>query len=352
MDAVIIAGGLGTRLHPLTLKYPKTLIPFLDRPLITYLLDLVEQVECERLVLAVGHLRDELRDYFAGANANGRAQQPLLCAVKEVLFADENEPLGTGGALANAIRQLKLEGPLLVLNGDIVTDLAPSSLLSTQQRHHAPAVVAGYRVPNPQAFGLLHAERDDRVVSFDEKSENPGDPPYIVNTGIYYLGTPVVQELTAREGAFSLERDYFPGLVARGGLFLHRHGGFWSDVGALESYFNTQFAILRYWLTIGRENFGGSRDNFFLFKDLIYIHQGSQMGTDCELFHRVIVMGEAEIGDGCHLRDTIVLPGAKLRRNCSLSTVIVDRGTSLPPGTKAEHAVIGAKHQEPFFPHP
>lgn len=352
MDAVIIAGGLGTRLYPLTLAYPKTLVPLLDRPLVAYLLDLVEQAECVRVVFAVGHLRDELRDYFAHREEMRTEPKPPGSSAPAVFFSEEEEPLGTGGALSNAIRQLSIEGPLLVLNGDIVTDLVPASLISTQQRHRAPAVVTGYRVPNPEGLGLLRVEEDSRIVFFDEKSEHPGAAPYTINAGVYFLDTPVVHELATREGAFSLERDYFPGLAERGELLLHRHGGFWSDVGTLESYFNAQFAILRHWFTIGRENFAGTRGDFSLFKDLIYLHQQAQLDKNCELIHRVIVMAGAELGKGCRLQDTIVLPAARLNKGCHLTTAIVDRGTSLPPETRGENVVFSGKHREPFFPHP
>ncbi len=352
MDAVIIAGGLGTRLYPLTLAYPKSLIPLLDRPLVGYLLDLAARAGCERVVLAVGHLRDELRDWLMDEERQAEGDRAHGLSAPQVSFAEEHEPLGTGGAVTNAVRQLNLSGPLLVLNGDIVTDLEPRSLLATHERGGALATLVGYQVPEPKSFGLLRVGDEGRITSFQEKSEHPGDPPYVINAGIYYLDTAAVDMLAAREGAFSMEREFFPQLAHQGKLMVHRHGGFWSDVGTVESYFDTQFAILRYWFTIGRENFAGTRDDFSLFKDLIYLHQQAKMGAGCELFHRVIVMAGAELGEGCHLQDTMVLPGARVGEGCALTTSIVDRGTSVPPSTRAENTVFSGKHQEPFFPHP
>ncbi|OPX21212.1 MAG: hypothetical protein B1H03_07425 [Planctomycetales bacterium 4484_113] len=304
MDAVIIAGGLGTRLYPLTLAYPKSLIPLLDRPLVGYLLDLAARAGCERVVLAVGHLRDELRDWLMDEERQAEGDRAHGLSAPQVSFAEEHEPLGTGGAVTNAVRQLNLSGPLLVLNGDIVTDLEPRSLLATHERGGALATLVGYQVPEPKSFGLLRVGDEGRITSFQEKSEHPGDPPYVINAGIYYLDTAAVDMLAAREGAFSMEREFFPQLA---------HS---------------------------------------LFKDLIYLHQQAKMGAGCELFHRVIVMAGAELGEGCHLQDTMVLPGARVGEGCALTTSIVDRGTSVPPSTRAENTVFSGKHQEPFFPHP
>lgn len=352
MDAVIIAGGLGTRLYPLTLAYPKILIPLLDRPLVSYLLDLTERAGCERVILAAGHLSDELKEHFSNRSDEREAAGTISGPAPPVVFAEEEEPLGTGGAVANAVRQEKVSGPLLVFNGDIVTDLEPRSLVGTHERCGGSAALVGYRVRDAKGFGLLRVDDDGRIAAFEEKSERPGDPPYVINAGIYYLDSEAVGRLASKQGAFSLERDFFPELAEQGQLFAHRHGGFWADVGTLESYFNTQFAVLRYWFTIGRENLGGMRSDFSLFKDFIYLHQNAKLGKKCELFHRVIVMDGAELGDGCWLRDVVVLPGARIGVGCRLATAIVDRGTQVPSGTDAENVVFSGAAREPFFPHP
>ncbi len=336
MEAVVIAGGFGTRLYPLTLKRPKSLLPFLDRPLIEYQMDLAREAGCERVFAATGHLSADIEAYVNS------------CGV-DVHLVEEDEPLGTGGAVAQALRTAQMEPPVMVLNGDIVCDIAPRSLLATHERLGGWMTIVAAEVPDASSLGTLTIDEAGRLAAFDEKlPDEAGDQPTPVNAGIYLLGDEACGDLVSREGAFSLEQDFFPELTRRGLIRAHRHKGFWRDVGTLDSYFKTQFDVLGYFLTMGRENFAGDRDDFSLFRDFIYIHQDAKLGDNCDLFHRVILMRGAQLGDSCHLRNCIVLPGGIVGKKCKLESVIVDSDTAISDSTEADFRVFSGDREEAF----
>ena len=336
MEAVIIAGGYGTRLYPLTLTRPKSLLPFLDRPIIAYQMDLILEARCEKICAATGHLSTDIETYVNECGFN-------------VHQVEEDEPLGTGGAVALALRSAQLQPPVIALNGDIVCDIAPRSLLETHERSGSWLTIAAADVVDASGLGALTTNEDGKLLAFDEKpSVENGDDRTLVNAGIYLLGDEACDDLVSRKGAFSLERDVFPELARKGLVHVHRHKGFWRDVGTLESYFRTQFDVLGYFLTMGRENFAGDRDDFALFRDFIYIHQDAQLGSNCDLFHRVILMRGAQVGDDCFLRNCIILPGAIVGSGCKLESIIVDSSTTIPDGTKTESRIFSHDREEVF----
>jgi len=338
MDAVILSGGQGTRLYPLTLKRPKSTMDFLDRPLVDYQLDLVEQAGCKTVALALGHMSEAVENTCRSYNGRARME-----------FVSEDKPLGTGGALANALQQAELNGPVMVVNGDIICDLAPRSLLETHERAGAFITLVGAPVRNPEAFGLLSIDEQGLVTAFTEKTaRQPASGPSHVNAGIYLLSAAATAAVKSESGSFSLESDFFPEMAARGRIAAHLHQGFWRDVGTLESYFNAHFDVLAYFLMMGTANFGGKRPNYSLFRDLIYLHDSVSLGDKCDLFHRVVLMAEAKLAANCHLRNCILLPGTELGEGCTVETALIDRGTVLPAGAEVQNEVRSGDRKEPF----
>ncbi len=221
MDAVLLAGGLGTRLYPLTRRTPKSLLPFLDRAIIEYQLDIAAEAGCESVIAAAGHMAGQLAEYAEYSS--------LLYSCVE-----EECPLGTGGAIANAVRAKNLRGPLFVLNGDVICDLAPRSLLATAEKLGTLATIVGAQVIDPAEFGTLEVENTGKLASFREKEASPISGERVsVNAGIYYLHREAVRRLAEVDGTFSMENDFFPMLASEGEIGVHSHNGFWRDIGTL-----------------------------------------------------------------------------------------------------------------------
>lgn len=336
MDAIILAGGLGTRLYPLTLSTPKSLLPFLDRAIIEYQIDIACEAGCERIVAASGHMSEMISEY-------------ALCTDLGIECVQEDSPLGTGGAIANVIRDKGLRGPLLALNGDILCDIAPRSLVATAEALGTPATITAAPVEDATAYGTLEIDKTGMLKAFREKdAAAKHEKRSMINAGIYYLDQRAVKRLACTEGAFSMETDFFPALAEEGAVGVHIHNGFWRDIGTLELYFKTHFDILGYFLMMGAANFGGKRGDFALFKDFIYLHNQTVLGAECDLYHRVVLMKGAEVGEKSHLRNCILLPGARIGKGCKLETVIVDTGYTVPDGANISNKVLSPAHEEPF----
>ncbi len=345
MDAVIIAGGLGTRLFPLTLSIPKSLIPFLDLPLIVYPMAVAREMDCKSIAIAGGHLSEMLKSRlssFVGLSPDDSLASEGNLTLK---FVEEKEPLGTGGALANAIQSLCLVPPILVMNGDVITDVSAREFLSFHKKRGTSATLLCSQVSVPERYGAIEVSGGS-VTSFREKGERIGEPPYFVNAGIYIFEEDAVRRTTSISGAFSLEEVIFPALAKEGKLSAFSHQGLWQDVGTLASYFRTQFDVLGYWLTRGREKFLGDREDFSLFRDFVYIHKEAKIGRGTDLFHRVIVMKGAEIGSGCRLQNVIALPYSRVGNGCNLTSVTVDSETVVPNDTVASDRIFSKDRAE------
>lgn len=221
MRAVVLVGGEGTRLRPLTETTPKPLLPFMNRPFLHHALDLLAAHGVHEVVLSSPYLEEEFRSFL-----DERRGEP------EITWIHEREPLGTCGAVVGA-RDL-LDDTFLVCNGDILTDLDLTSMAAFHRERGAAATIALTRVEDARPFGLVDREEDGRVRAFREK---PRDPiPGDVNAGTYVL-EPRALEGIPRDVPVSIERETFPDLIGRGEpVFGFLAEAYWRDLGTPESY--------------------------------------------------------------------------------------------------------------------
>ena len=214
---LVLAGGLGTRLRPLTESLPKVLVPVRGRPFIDYLLEELARQGARRFVLSVGHLAGAVEAHLGDGGRLG-------C---EVRYAREDAPLGTGGAIRDALPLL--EETFVVANGDTLLELELDALLERHRREAAPATLAVVRVPDRGRYGAVHVE-EGRVVRFDEKRVGAG--PGLINGGVCVLSRSAFAG-EAPDGPFSLERDLLPRWLGR--IAAHETDGFFVDMGTHEA---------------------------------------------------------------------------------------------------------------------
>src|SRR6185295_18742725 len=225
MKAVILAGGEGTRLRPLTLTTPKPVVPVVDRPFLRHQLDLLASAGVHEIVFSVAYRPENVQAVFGDGRALGR----------RIHYAIEDTPLGTGGAVKNA--EPHLDDVTVVFNGDVLTDVDLPAVVRGHRESGARATLVLTPVPNPAAYGLVETDPSGRVTRFIEK---PTDPSQIttdtINAGIYVLDTSTLALMPAAQN-LSIERVFFPGLLGRGDLvraWVHR--GYWIDIGTPEKY--------------------------------------------------------------------------------------------------------------------
>lgn len=314
MQAVILIGGLGTRLRPLTCDIPKPLLPLVNRPFLEYQFDILRSHGIKDVVLCTSYRKD----LFRQALKDGRRHGMRLSYVHEKL------PMGTGGALKNAAPQLK--GPAVVLNGDVLNALDVSAFLRSHRKNRADISIALTRVKDPTLYGLVETADDGRVKRFIEKPSWDEIRTNTVNAGAYVFERHVL-DLIPPKINHSLERSLFPQLLGGGSrLYGFVTAGYWIDIGTVEKYLQVHLDILKHaapFAIAARTKRGG-----------VHLGRSPRLGRELTLSTE---SGAIVIGDGCALNDFARLIGPV----CLGPRCVVGKGAQLENCVVLEGAVIG-----------
>jgi mannose-1-phosphate guanylyltransferase len=326
MQAIVLVGGEGTRLRPLTSDVPKPAVTLVDRPFLAYAIEWLAAHGVSEVVLACGFLPDVLREALDGEE--GRAGV-------EITYVAEPEPLGTAGAIGFAAAALgdRLEDRFLALNGDVLADLDLSALVRTHEERGARATIGLHPVPDSSAYGLVRCDEEGRVLEFLEKTGEavPGE----INAGAYVLDRSVL-DLVPSGQAVSIEREVFPRLVGEGlhGLLLD---GYWMDIGTPERYLQASWDILE-----GRvETRVEATDPGRLVAADATIASGAKLGP------RAVVSAGCELADGAEVEDSVLLDGCMVGAEARVQGSILAPGATVDPGAQLVNAVIGRNERVP-----
>lgn len=321
MKAVILAGGEGTRLRPLTLSTPKPVVPVVDRPFLRHQLDLLATVGVTEVVFSVAYRPDRVEAVFGDGSSIGRS----------IRYAVEETPLGTGGAVKNAEPQL--DGTTIVFNGDVLTDVDLPRVVSEHRTSGAAATLVLTPVPNPSAYGLVEIDPTGRILRFVEKPEPSQITTDTINAGIYVLETRTLGLMPAGV-RHSIERAFFPTLLSRGDLVrAHVHRGYWIDIGTPEKYLQVHRDVLegRFPVALDGAPTGGG-----------IVHPTARIAPDTRLAGPFYVGPDCTVGPGAEVgpgavltRDVTLAPGASVRDS------VVWAGSSVGPGSRVEGALLG-----------
>lgn len=311
MQAVILVGGEGTRLRPLTETIPKPLLPFMNRPFLDHVLDHLAAHGIDRVILSSSYLESEFREHLAR-----RSEGPA------VMWITEEEPLGTSGAIAGA--RDHLDGTFVVLNGDVLTDLDLGSVIAFHRERGAVATIALTRVEDARRYGLVDHDRDGRVRGFREKPPDriPGD----INAGTYVL------EPRALDGVppgvmVSIERETFPALIDAGEpVYGYRSDDYWRDLGTPADYLEAHLDALSG--KIGR------RVAAPLVGEGADVDPRASVGTDVVLGPRVVV------GAGAALARSVVHADGVIGRDAVIEGSILGPRTEVEPGARVTDSVL------------
>jgi NDP-sugar pyrophosphorylase family protein len=225
MKAILLAGGKGTRLRPLTVHTPKPIVPIFNRPFLHYQIDLVKRVpEIDEVILSLNYQPDLIQEVFGDGAAAG----------VRLRYVVEPTPLGTGGAIKYAAAGVR--DPVVVFNGDVLTEVDLAAVVDLHRARRARATIVLTPVDNPTAYGLVETGPDGHVRRFLEKPTPEDVTTNHINAGIYVLEPDTFDRIP--DGvAWSIERAYFPSLVERGETFVaYVYTGYWIDIGAPASY--------------------------------------------------------------------------------------------------------------------
>jgi mannose-1-phosphate guanylyltransferase len=338
MQALILVGGEGTRLRPLTQTVPKPVIPLVDRPFIRYMIDWLSRHGVDDIVMACGFLAAGVRDVL-GEGGNGGPR---------LRYVEEPETRGTAGAIKFAERFL--DERFLALNGDVLTDLDITALIELHEVRDAVATLALYPVDDPSAYGLVRRRGDGEIVEFVEKPDPDQIDTDEISAGAYVLQRSVL-DLIPVDREVSIEREVFPELVGEG-LYGLRLPGYWMDIGTPERYLEASWDILerRVETEVGERIGDGG----------VLIENDTRLAYDAEvarpafveerasLADRARVGPRAVLGRGCEIGDRAAVEGSVLHRGCRIGSQARVEGAIVAAGvevgdaaTVREGAVVG-----------
>jgi NDP-sugar pyrophosphorylase family protein len=333
LRAVILAGGEGTRLRPLTLALPKPVVPVVDRPFLRHQLDLLSRIGVDDVVFSIAYQPDRVRAVFGEGAAVG----------KRIRYAVEETPLGTGGAVKNA--EPWLDDTTIVFNGDVLTDVDLPAVVETHRRTRAAATLVLTPVPNPSAYGLVETDAEGRVRRFIEKPDPAQVTTDTINAGIYVLDTATLALMPPAVN-HSIERAFFPALLARGDrVTAHVHRGYWIDIGTPEKYSQVHRDILEARFAVrldGRPRAGGwvhDRAQVDAAVDLagpFYVGPGCRVAPGARLGAGAVLTAGVTVESGAHVADSVLWEGTAVGREARVEGALLGRGVQV-----GERAQVG-----------
>jgi mannose-1-phosphate guanylyltransferase / phosphomannomutase len=323
VKAVVMAGGEGTRLRPMTANQPKPLIPVVNKPIMEHVLRLLKRHGFSETVVTVQFLASLVRNYFGDGEDVGMS----------LAYATEDMPLGTAGSVKNAEDELR-SGPFLVISGDALTDIDLSALVAFHKKQGALATVALTRVPNPLEFGIIIADEDGRIQRFLEKPTWGQVFSDTVNTGIYVMEPEVLAEVPAGEPV-DWSHDVFPRLLDAGSpLYGWVAEGYWEDVGTHESYLKVQADVLS-----GRVD---AQIDGFEMSPGVWVCEGAEVDPEAVLSGPLCIGEYAKIEAGAQLREyTVIGNNVVVKEGSFLHRAVVHNNVFIGQGTTLRGCVIG-----------
>ncbi|MFD6858544.1 sugar phosphate nucleotidyltransferase [Rhodococcus sp. NPDC060090] len=318
-DAVILVGGQGTRLRPLTLSAPKPMLPTAGLPFLTHLLARIREAGIKHVVLGTSFKAEVFEEHFADGSDLGL----------EIEYVTETEPLGTGGGIRNVLPKLRAEN-VMVFNGDVLGGTDLGAVLDTHVRTEADVTLHLVRVGDPRAFGCVPTDADGRVTAFLEKTQDP--PTDQINAGCYVFRREIIESIP--EGRpVSVEREVFPALLTEGKkLFGHVDAAYWRDMGTPEDFVRGSADLVRG--IAPSPALHGQRGESL-------VHPGASVAPGALLIGGTVVGRGAEIGAGARLDGAVIFDGARVEAGAVIERTIVGFGVRVGPRALIRDGVIG-----------
>ncbi|MFD0691027.1 mannose-1-phosphate guanyltransferase [Actinomadura fibrosa] len=339
MKAVVMAGGEGTRLRPMTANQPKPLLPLVNRPIMEHVLRLLKRHGFDETVVTVQFLAALIRNYFGDGEELGMS----------LSYATEEIPLGTAGSVKNAQEALR-DDRFLVISGDALTDIDLTDMVRFHKRNGALVTIGLKRVPNPLEFGIIIVDEEGRVQRFLEKPTWGQVFSDTVNTGIYVMEPEVLDHVAAGE-VVDWSGDVFPKLLAEGApLFGYVADCYWEDVGTHESYLKAQADMLSGQVGIELGGFemspgvwvaeGAEVDAEAVLKGPLYIGDYAKVEAGVELREYTVLGSNVVVKEGAFLHRAVVHDNVFVAPSTNLRGCVIGKNTDIMAGARVEEGAI------------
>jgi mannose-1-phosphate guanylyltransferase len=333
---VILVGGQGTRLRPLTSNVPKPVVRLVDRPFIAFMLEWLHGHGIDDVIMSCGFLADGVRGVLGDGSQLGI----------RLRFVEEPDPRGTAGALKLAAPML--DERFLMLNGDVLTDIDLTAQIAQHAASGATATLALVPVEDPSTYGLVILEEDRSVRTFVEKPSSQRLDSNLISAGAYVLEREIL-ELIAPDRNVSIEHEVWPQLV-KSGLYGYVSNGYWLDIGTPERYLQGTFDILEGNVQSAvRERLGS---DWLAVDEKAEVHgrvippalieRGVSVGHGAHVGSLVVLAQDVSVGAGASVERAVVLEGTQIGEGCELRDCIVGARCHVGAGTKIDGgAVLG-----------
>lgn len=337
MQAVILVGGKGTRLRPLTQNRPKPIVPLVDRPFMAYMLEWVAAHGIQDVVMCCGFLADSMVDELGDGSRFG----------VRLTWVEEPEPRGTAGALKLA--EPYLDGRFVMLNGDVLTDVDLTAQIAQHERTGAVGTLGLVPVEDPSAYGLVRLHDDDRVDGFLEKPDPEEIDTDLISAGVYVLERDVL-DLIPGGRMVSIEREVWPRLVDHGLYGCVHRGRYWMDIGTPERYLEGTADILagRVQTRVldrlgdGPVHAGATVADGTVVSHEALVEDGASVGPRSTIGAGTVVGRDVVVGENVILENAVVLEGARVEDGVRLRDCVVGAGAHVERDAHvSEHAMIG-----------
>ncbi len=314
MQALILAGGKGTRLRPLTMHTPKPIVPIANQPFLLYQLELLKRADVRDVILSLSYQPQKIEDKIGdGTDYNVR-----------VSYAVEASPLGTAGAYRNAASLIS--ETTVVFNGDVLTDIDMNEVIRFHRERQAAATIVLAPVPNPTAYGLVETEKDGRVRRFLEKPKPEEVTCDTINAGIYIL-EPRVLDYVPEGEPFMFEYGVFPQLLERKEpFFAYTWRGYWRDIGTASSYLQANLDVIA-----GRVKLLPTPS----------AEKGQKFDPTAEIESRSLVDASCTLKAGARIINSVVSRNCYIEERAQIENSVIRAGTRIGAGSTLKGAVIG-----------
>jgi mannose-1-phosphate guanylyltransferase len=307
--AILLVGGFGTRLMPLTKNTPKPMLTVAGIPVTEHQLKMAKAAGITRIVLATSYLAELFTPYFGDGSKWGM----------QIQYAVEESPLGTGGAIRNAAKLIDSSESIVILNGDVLSSHNLAEQIRQHEAHGADVTLHLTKVEDARAYGCVPTDSNGRVTAFLEKMENPVTNQ--INAGCYVFN-PRVLESIPLDTVVSVERETFPALVANGAaVYGYIESSYWVDIGTPHALMNASTEIV-------------NRDGDFL------IMPGSKVDSSARLTGGSSVAGNCQVLAGALIDSSIIEPDCSIGSNAQISRSYISKGTKVEDGAKITSSFV------------
>lgn len=325
VQAIVLVGGEGTRLRPLTFGTPKPMVPIMNVPFLARTLERLHDAGIRDVILPAGYMPQSITDYFGDGSNFGM----------NITYVIEDEPLGTAGAIKNV--EQHIHGPFFVLNGDVLTSLDLQAMIDYHNAKRGLGVLHLIKVEDPSAFGCVVHDEQGRISQFVEKPPKGTEPTNEVNAGTYLLEKAVLDMIPPGRNV-SIERETFPKILAGGHeLYAYTTGDYWIDLGRPEHYLSAHRDILSGAMPLklepGLNGPGSGRVHPENLIQPVHVDAGVQIDPSAKVGPNVVLGAGCKIGPKARLTDCVLWEGVTVEAGAVIDESIIASGAHI--GEKA-----------------